>query len=114
MHLRLGQCIVTIKQTDCVWYCSGPVTDLVDSPPVLLVVPQHASPQHVHHLWELLIHEGGSVYTVTKEKETGSHCLLLEKMFHLQWMSTTSNNWTGMLIRIWCTVFVNNDPQEET
>lgn len=36
--------------------------DLVDSPPVLFVVPQHAGPQHVHHLWELFIHEGGSVY----------------------------------------------------
>lgn len=34
--------------------------DLVNSPPVFLVVPQHAIPQHVHHLWELLVHEGGS------------------------------------------------------
>lgn len=42
--------------------------DLVDSPPVLFVVPQHAGPQHVHHLWELFIHEGGSVY---KKKRRG-------------------------------------------
>lgn len=42
--------------------CNSTEADLVDSPPVLFVVPQHAGPQHVHHLWELFIHEGGSVY----------------------------------------------------
>lgn len=36
--------------------------DLVNSPPVFLVVPQHAIPKHVHYLWELLIHKGGSDY----------------------------------------------------
>lgn len=36
------------------------VADLVNSPPVFLVVLQHAGPQHVHYLWKLLIHEGGS------------------------------------------------------
>lgn len=38
------------------------MANLVDPSPVLLVVPQHAGPQHVHHLWKLLIHEGGSDY----------------------------------------------------
>lgn len=36
---------------------------LVDSSPVLFVVLQHPGPQHVHHLWELLIHEGRSTNT---------------------------------------------------
>lgn len=45
--------------------------DLVDSPPVLFVVPQHAGPQHVHHLWELFVHEGGSVYIKKKNGGVG-------------------------------------------
>ena len=52
--------------------CNGTVADLVNSPPVFLVIPQHADPQHVHHLWKLLIHEGGSDYRKkcnSKEKE---------------------------------------------
>lgn len=36
---------------------------LVDSSPVLLVIFQHPGPEHVHHLWELLIHEGRSTHT---------------------------------------------------
>lgn len=51
--------------------------DLVDSPPVLLVIPQHAGPQHIHHLWELLIHEGGSDYINMEDKE-GDTALLVK------------------------------------
>lgn len=42
--------------------------DLVNPPPVFFVVPQHAIPQHVHHLRKLLVHEGGSDY---KNNHTG-------------------------------------------
>lgn len=37
----------------------------VDSSPVLFVVLQHPGPQHVHHLWKLLIHKGRSTNTNT-------------------------------------------------
>lgn len=51
------------------------MADLVNSPPVLLVISQHAGPQHVHHFWKLLVHEGGSDYN-----RRGGH-LFSDKIF---------------------------------
>lgn len=58
---------LNVGSTTCCTYnmntpanCS--VTYLVDSSPVLFVVFQHPGPQHVHYLWELLIHKGRSAH----------------------------------------------------
>lgn len=59
--------------------------DLVNSPPVFLVVPQHAIPQHVHHLRKLLVHEGGSDY---KNNHTGKE---RDKQCGFNKNATTSN-----------------------
>lgn len=60
-----------------VGWCNSTGADLVDSPPVLLVIPQHAGPQHVHHLWELLIHEGGSGFRKHSQKKEGEGNIVL-------------------------------------
>lgn len=55
------------------------VADLVNPPPVSLVILQHAGPQHIHHLWKLFIHEGGSETVRKRKDKDGENGLLLKQ-----------------------------------
>lgn len=73
--------------------CRSMKADLVNSPPVFLVVPQHAIPQHVHHLRKLLIHEGGSDYKnnhTGKKDEKDKHLGFNEDTLQLATVPVTS------------------------